>query len=86
MTNQDRFLCGLGLGVAAGILFAPRAGSKTRGMISKSAKEGQARLERKSNEVLDSVVDAIDRGNKAAQQTAEGIAQALEAGKRRLVG
>lgn len=86
MKTHHGFFCGLGLGMTAGILFAPRAGSKTRGMILRTAKDGQATLKRKSDAALETAAETIDRGRAAAQKTANGIARAMEAGKRTLVG
>lgn len=86
MKTHHGFFCGLGLGVTAGILFAPRSGSKTRGMIVHTAKDGQATLKRKSEAALETAAETIERGRAAAQKTANGIARAMEAGKRTLVG
>jgi gas vesicle protein len=86
MKAQHGFFCGLALGVMAGILFAPHSGSKTRGMILLTAKDGQATLKRKGEAALDTAAEAMERGRTAAQKTASGIARALETGRRSLAG
>jgi gas vesicle protein len=86
MTDNHHFLCGLGLGIAAGFLFAPRPGVKTRAMLAEKAKEGQDYATRQGARIYNSASETLERGKKAVQTTAEGIADALDAGKRTLVG
>ncbi len=86
MTDNHRFLCGLGLGIAAGFLFAPRAGVKTRQMLTEKAKDGQDYATRQGARIYDSATDTLERSKKAVQATANGIVDALDAGKRSLVG
>jgi gas vesicle protein len=81
--NRDFcFFLGVALGVTGALLFAPKSGAQTRAAIADKAKEGQDFVNRQSNEIR----DAVDRGRKAAKRTADGIADAFEAGKATLVG
>jgi gas vesicle protein len=86
MSETRCFFFGLGLGVAAGVLMAPRSGVKTRRRLAETAREGQDYITRESMELRNSVVDALDRTKRAAKTTADGIGAALELGKEQLVG
>jgi gas vesicle protein len=86
MTNQSGFFCGIALGVAAGILLAPRTGEKTRAMIGENARKGQDMLKQKSCETLDAAMSAVERGKAAAQRTADSIAETIAMGKESLAG
>jgi gas vesicle protein len=68
------FFLGLGLGVAAGLLFAPKSGPETRELLRSKADEGKEYLKKRSNEVRDQAADAIERGKASA-------ADAIERGK-----
>jgi len=86
MNDTRCFFFGLGVGVAAGVLMAPRAGAKTRKQIAETARDGQDYILRESAEVKDTVVDTLNRTKRAAKTTAEGIGAAFEAGKAQLMG
>jgi gas vesicle protein len=80
------FFYGLGAGFAAGMLMAPYAGIKTRRLLAETARESQERLARESAQLRNSVVDTLNRTTRAAKATAEGMGDALAAGKKQLVG
>jgi gas vesicle protein len=86
MNETKCFFYGLGVGLAAGVLMAPRAGVKTRQQIADTARESQDFVMREGAQLKDSVVDKLNRTKRAAQATAEGIGIALEVGKEQLVG
>ena len=75
------FLFGLGMGVAIGVLFAPKSGEETRDLLKSKATEGRDFLLRKGEEVRGSTTEFIDRGREAFQQQKENLSAALEAGK-----
>ena len=75
------FLLGLGMGVAVGVLFAPKSGEETREMLRSRANEGRDYLRRRSDEVRESASDMISRGRESLQQQRENLSAALEAGK-----
>lgn len=83
--DEDRrisyFLLGLGVGVAVGILFAPKSGEETREMIKSKAEEGKEFLARRSGEWKDSASELLDRGKQAVSRQKEQVAAAVEAGK-----
>ena len=84
MSETRCFFYGLGVGVAAALLMAPRSGIKTRRRLVATAREGQESIVREGTELRNSVVDALNRTKRAAQTAAEGIGSALEKGKEQL--
>jgi gas vesicle protein len=86
MSDTRCFFYGLGMGLAAGVLMAPRAGAKTRKQLIETARDGQNQVMREAAGLKDSVVDKLNRTKRAAQTTASGIGAAFEAGKEQLVG
>jgi len=75
------FFLGLGLGVAVGLLFAPKSGPETRELLRSKADEGKEFLKRRSNEMRDQAADVIDRGKTTVLRQRENLAAAVEAGK-----
>jgi gas vesicle protein len=75
------FFLGLGLGVAAGLLFAPKSGPETRDLLRSKADEGKEYLKRRSAEVRDQAADVIDRGKSTVTRQRDNLAAAMEAGK-----
>jgi gas vesicle protein len=86
MSETKCFFYGIGVGLAAGVLMAPRSGVKTRRQLAETAREGQNYVMREGAELRDTVVDKLNRAKRAAQATTEGIGIALEVGKEQLVG
>ncbi|MBL8212030.1 MAG: YtxH domain-containing protein [Bryobacterales bacterium] len=75
------FFLGLGIGVAVGILFAPKSGEETRGLIKSKAGEGTDYLKRRGEDVRSQAGEAIERGKSAVQKQREQLGAAVEAGK-----
>jgi gas vesicle protein len=75
------FFLGLGLGVAVGVLFAPKAGSETRELLRSKAEEGTDYVKRRGEDLKESATDAIDRGKQTIQRHKENLSAAVEAGK-----
>lgn len=86
------FIVGLGVGVAVGLLLAPRSGEETRQMLRSKANEGKDYLRgkaeegrefvtRRTGEFRESASELIDRGKDALGRQKEHIAMAMEAGK-----
>lgn len=86
------FLLGLGLGVAAGILWAPRAGDETRQLIADRAGEGadylKARAQegteyvrQRSDDLKQSASDLYEKGRSTVVRQKETLNAAVEAGK-----
>lgn len=75
------FFLGLGIGVAVGILFAPKSGEETREFLKERAGEGKEYLKRKSTELRESATDVIDRGRQNLERQKEQIRAAVDAGR-----
>ena len=75
------FFLGLGLGVAVGLLFAPKSGAETRDMIRSKTDEGRDYLKQRTTELRGSAEEAIERGRSALSRQRDNLAAAVEAGK-----
>lgn len=75
------FFLGLGIGVAVGVLFAPKSGEETRELIREKADEGKQYLRRRGEELKENTVDALDRSKQAIQRQKEQLSAALDAGR-----
>ena len=86
------FLLGLGIGVAAGILWAPRTGEETRQLLADKAGEGADYLKARAQEGTDyvrqrtddikqSASDIYDKGRSTVTRQKETLNAAVEAGK-----
>ena len=75
------FFLGLGLGVAVGLLFAPKTGAETRDLIRSKADESKEYIKRASLDLKDSANEAIERGRSAVGRQRDNLSAAVEAGK-----
>jgi gas vesicle protein len=86
------FLLGLGIGVAAGILWAPRSGEETRQLIADKAGEGADYLKARAQEGTDyvrqrtedlrqSASDLYEKGRSTVVRQKDTLNAAVEAGK-----
>ena len=75
------FFLGLGVGIAIGILFAPKSGEETRGMLKSKADEGKEYLKQRSSELRDNAGDLIEKGKQAVSRQKDNLMEAMEAGK-----
>ena len=69
------FLLGLGIGVAAGILWAPRAGDETRQLIADKAGEGADYLKTRAGESADYVKNRAGEGTEYIRQRTDDLKQ-----------
>lgn len=84
MTNDNGtklFCMGLGIGVAAAFLFAPKSGEASRQYIRNKADEGADYLKRQAQQVADSTADVLDRAAKAVRHQKESVEAAVDAGR-----
>ena len=83
--NDDKrlsyFFLGLGIGVAVGVLFAPKSGQETRELIRTKAGEGKEYIKRRGEELYESAGDVVEKGKAALHRQKEQLAAAVEAGK-----
>jgi len=75
------FFLGLGLGVAVGVLFAPKSGAETRDLLRSKAEEGADYVKRRGVELKDTATEAIDRGKQTVARHRDNLSAAVEAGK-----
>ena len=75
------FLFGLGVGVAIGILFAPKSGQETRELIRNKAGEGQDFLKQRSEELRQNAAEWVEKGKEAINKQRDNFADAMEAGR-----
>ena len=79
------FIMGLGIGVAAGILFAPKAGEETRRLILDKAGDSTDYLRCRSTELRDQATEAADtvmeRSRDTLRRQRDSFSAALDAGR-----
>jgi gas vesicle protein len=75
------FFLGLGLGVAAGILFAPKSGQETRELLKNKASESGDYLVRQSGALKETAGDLLERGKTVLNKQKDTLSEAVEAGK-----
>ena len=84
MQDDNKFpyiFLGLGLGVALGLLFAPKSGSETRELLLNKADEGKEYLKKQSEQLRSTAGDAIERSKSALARQREQLSAAVEAGR-----
>jgi gas vesicle protein len=82
--NKDglaNFFLGLGIGVGIGMLFAPKAGTETRGLLLSKADEGKDFLKKQTSKLGDTAGDLLDKGRDIIGKQKENLNEAIEAGK-----
>jgi gas vesicle protein len=75
------FFLGLGLGVAVGLLFAPKSGAETRDLLLSKADEGKEYLKRRTSDLRESAEEVIEKGKSAITRQRDNLSSAVEAGK-----
>ena len=86
------FLLGLGIGVAAGVLWAPRTGEETRQIIADRAGEGADYLKgraqessefmrQRSDDLKQSAADLYEKSRTTVARQKDTLSAAVEAGK-----
>ena len=74
-------MCGLGIGVAVGMLTAPRSGEQTRAKLRGEFREGAEAVKDQANNLRNSATEFLDKGRQEVERQTEGISEAIEAGK-----
>jgi gas vesicle protein len=75
------FLLGLGVGVAIGMLFAPKTGQETRELIKNKAGEGSDFLKQRGDEIKQTATEWVDKGKDALGKQRDNLSDAMEAGR-----
>lgn len=76
------FFAGMGAGIAAGLLFAPRAGNRTRAILRKRAAESAEYIRQRGNEAKDAAAEKLREGSWRVARETEAVRTAVEAGRR----
>jgi gas vesicle protein len=79
--RMSYFCLGVGIGVAVGILFAPKSGEETRQLLRSKADESKGYVKRKGEELKGSATDLADKSKMALQRQKEQLAAAVDAGR-----
>lgn len=75
------FFLGVGVGVAVGLLFAPKSGEETRGLIKGKVGEGTDYIKRRGEEIKDQASTYVDKGKDIVRSQREQLSAAVDAGK-----
>lgn len=75
---MSNFLLGFGIGLTVGVLFAPKAGSETRQLISEKASSGTDYLMRQGQQLRDSASDLVEKGRNILSEQRDRIANATQ--------
>jgi gas vesicle protein len=75
------FAFGLGLGIAVGVLFAPKSGEETREFLRSKADESKDFMRRRSDELRTQAADVVERGRTVVNRQRDNLEAAVEAGK-----
>jgi len=75
------FFLGLGLGVAVGVLFAPKSGAETREFLRNKAEEGSDYVKRRADDLRESASEALDRGKETIRRHKDNLSAAVDAGR-----
>jgi gas vesicle protein len=75
------FFLGLGIGVAVGVLFAPKAGTETREFIRDKAGEGVDYVKRRGEDLRETATETIERTREKLRRQKDNLAAAMDAGK-----
>ena len=75
------FFLGLGLGVAVGVLFAPKSGTETRQFLRAKAEEGTDYVKQQADVLKETAAETLERGKQTIQKHKDNLSSAVEAGK-----
>ncbi len=80
--NQIKYFCaGVGFGVAAAFLFAPKSGVESRDYLQAKTKESADYLKDRTATAINRAAEAVERGARTIRYKKENVAAAVEAGK-----
>ena len=74
------FLLGLGVGVAVGLLFAPRSGTETRKFLQAKTREGTDYLKQQGQDFVSGATETIERGKQKLRNQVNNLSDAVDAG------
>ena len=80
--SSGHFFLGLGIGVAAGLLYAPRTGREMQEYLNEKGRRLTDATIRLGSDLLDEAINFIDDGRRVLQDQIETMGDAVERGKR----
>lgn len=75
------FFLGMGIGVAIGIVFAPKSGEETRKLLRSKTDDSKEYVKKRSQEVRESATSIVDRSKDVVSRQKDHLTAAVEAGK-----
>jgi gas vesicle protein len=75
------FFLGLGVGVAVGLLFAPKSGEETRALIKSKAGDSADYIRKRGEELRDNAGNLVERGKEVVSRQKEQLNAAVQAGR-----
>jgi gas vesicle protein len=75
------FFLGIGVGVALGMILAPKAGAETRTLIRNRASEGGEYLRRRGTKLREGAGELLDKGKGLVDRQREHLSSAIDAGR-----
>lgn len=84
MEHESRFsyfFLGVGIGVAIGIVFAPKSGRDTRTLLKTKADESKEYLAKTGEQIRESATGLYERGKNVVSKQRDQVSAAVEAGK-----
>jgi gas vesicle protein len=79
--NAVGYFFGLGVGTAAGLLFAPKTGVETRGYLNAKARTAADVLKQQGRELHDRAAEGLERGTRRVRDQVSNLSDAVDAGK-----
>jgi gas vesicle protein len=74
---MNGFLIGFGVGLAAGMLFAPKSGAETRKYIADKTSEGGQFLVHQGEQIRDAAADLLEKGGRVVASQREKLADVI---------
>jgi gas vesicle protein len=84
MTHENRMgylFLGLGLGTAAGMLWARKAGAETRNDIERKMREGGEYIKQHGHELFDHATETVAHGKETVRTQLKSLSDAIAIGK-----
>jgi gas vesicle protein len=75
------FFLGLGVGVAVGLLFAPKSGEETRALIKSKAGDGADYIRKRGEELRDNAGNLVERSKEVVSRQKDQLNAAVQAGR-----
>jgi gas vesicle protein len=75
--GMANFFLGLGLGVGIGLLFAPKTGEETRGILLGKADEGKDFLKKQAADLRGSAGDIVEKSREVINRQRDSLSEVI---------